>query len=72
MASLYNIIGIVYDSQGDSAKAIEHYEKSLAIRLKTLGAEHPNTKSVQGNLEVLRAKSTQSADGGDEPEESGE
>ena len=30
--------------------------KSLAIRMKVLGADHPDTKSTMGSLEVIEQK----------------
>jgi len=38
-------MAIVYSSQSDEAKVLEYYEKSSAIRLKTVGAEHPSVAS---------------------------
>jgi hypothetical protein len=42
------------ESQGDYAGAKPLYERSLAISEKALGAEHPSTKIIRGNLEALR------------------
>ena len=50
MADSYNNLGLVYGSQGDYHKAIEHHTKSLSIRLKTLGAEHPHVANSYNNL----------------------
>ena len=41
MASCYNNIGLVYANQGDYPKALEYYEKSLAIYLNVYGENHP-------------------------------
>lgn len=37
VATTYNNLGNVYQSQGDYAKALEYHEKALRIRLKVLG-----------------------------------
>ena len=58
MAASYHGLGNVYYRKGDYTKAIEYYEKSLAISLKTLGAEHPDTKNMQEWIDHLRAKSS--------------
>ena len=36
----YNNLGLVWNKKGEYDKAIEYFEKSLAIKLKTLGGEH--------------------------------
>ena len=46
----FNNIGGVYYSMGEYAKALENYEKSLAICLKVLGPEHPNTATSYNNI----------------------
>ena len=51
--SSYNNIGVVYYSQGDYDKALEYYSKTLAIREKVLGTEHPNTARSYGNIGVV-------------------
>jgi tetratricopeptide (TPR) repeat protein len=45
VATSYNNMGLVFDSQGDYPKALEYHEKSLEIRLSTLGADHPDVAS---------------------------
>jgi tetratricopeptide (TPR) repeat protein len=47
---LYNNIGILCKSKGDLDKAIEYYEKSLAIRLKNLVADHPDIAISYSNI----------------------
>lgn len=42
VATIYNNIGYIYNSQGDYAKALEYYNKSLEIRLLVLGERHPD------------------------------
>ena len=42
IAASYNNLGAAYDSKGNYERAIEYYEKSLAIRLKKLGSNHPD------------------------------
>ena len=50
MARSYNGLGSVYYSQSNYLKAIEYYEKALAIKLKALGAEHPDVAVSYNNL----------------------
>ncbi len=42
MASSLNNLGSAYNRKGDYNKAIEYYKKSLGIREKILGNEHPD------------------------------
>ena len=53
MATAYNNIGAVYDSQGDYDKALDHYCKSLDIRKEVLGTEHPVVASSYNNIGVV-------------------
>lgn len=50
VASSYNNFGITWDSKGNYDKALEYYEKCLAIRLKTLGGEHPDVATSYYNI----------------------
>jgi tetratricopeptide (TPR) repeat protein len=43
----------VYNNQGEYVKALEWYEKGLAIELKTLGPDHPSTATSYSNMAVL-------------------
>jgi len=52
----YNNMANVYRAQADNVKALEFYEKALTIRLKVLGAEHPRTKTVQENINIVKDK----------------
>ena len=45
-----NNIGAVYASKGEYDKALEHYQKALAIRLKQLGPEHPSVAISRNNI----------------------
>jgi tetratricopeptide (TPR) repeat protein len=49
----YSLLGIVYDSQGNFTKAIEYHEKSLEIKLKTFGEDHPNVANSYNNIGSL-------------------
>lgn len=50
--SLYlNEVGFVYNIIAQHEKAIEFYEKALAIKREFLGADHPSTKLTKNNLE---------------------
>ena len=40
----------VYYRQGEYTKALELYEKSLAIRLQSLGPDHPDTNDTYKNM----------------------
>ena len=42
--------GQKYGNKGDYDRAIEFYNKSLRIRLATLGEDHPHTAMAQNNL----------------------
>ena len=42
VATTYNNIGITWKNKGEYDKALEYYEKSLVIQLKTLGGEQPD------------------------------
>ena len=50
MATSYNNIGQVWHSKGEYDKALEYYEKGLAIYLKTLGGEHPDVATSYNNI----------------------
>ena len=57
MARSYNNIGLVYDNKGEYDKALEYYQKSLAIKLKQLGPEHPSVAISYHNMAyVYKAK----------------
>jgi tetratricopeptide (TPR) repeat protein len=43
-ASYHNIANM-YDSIGEYDKALSYYENALAIRLKTIGEDNPDTAS---------------------------
>ena len=46
-------IGNVFDSMGKPEKALENFDKSLAIKTKVLGCEHPNTATTQNNIGLV-------------------
>ena len=48
--SVYNNIGSVYKNNGNLDKALEYYEKDLAICEKVLGKEHPDTAASYNNI----------------------
>ena len=50
-ADSFGSLAIVYQSQGDYAKALDYYEKALSIKLKALGQEHLITKLIQRNIQ---------------------
>ena len=43
----------VYNKQGKYDKALEYYEKSLVIKLKKLGDDHPSVADTKYNLALL-------------------
>jgi tetratricopeptide (TPR) repeat protein len=50
MAGFYNNIGIIYQEQEKYVKALDFYEKSLAIRKKHLPSDHPDLGSSYNNI----------------------
>jgi hypothetical protein len=42
LSFLYNALGFTLDKAAQYAKALENYQKALAIQLKQLGAGHPS------------------------------
>ena len=50
----FNFIGLAYKKKGEYNSASDNYKKSLKIKLKTLGTEHPDTKSNEENLRILK------------------
>ena len=47
VARSYNNIGLVYDSQGDYAHALEYFQKALDIRRKVYGEGHPKVVKMK-------------------------
>ena len=43
----------MYREQGDYVKALEYYEKALAISERVLGKEHPDTAATYNNIAVV-------------------
>jgi hypothetical protein len=56
VAESYNNLGLVYDDQDNYDKAFEYHEKCLVIALKTVGAEHADTKNSQQWITNTRNK----------------
>ena len=50
VATSYNNIGLVYNSQGNYAKALEYCNKALEIRLSILGDRHPDVAMSYNNI----------------------
>jgi len=50
VASSYNNIGEVHRNKGEYDKALDHYQKCLAIELKQLGPEHPDVATSYNNM----------------------
>jgi len=49
----YNNIALVYDNQGEYPKALEWFQKALAICEKVLGKEHPDTAMTYNNIAMV-------------------
>tara|TARA_B100001123_G_scaffold393223_1_gene473057 strand:+ start:137 stop:1162 length:1026 start_codon:yes stop_codon:yes gene_type:complete len=49
-AFAYGLLGQAYYSKGEYDKALEYYEKDLAIGLNSLGAEHPDVANTYNNI----------------------
>ena len=52
-AGSYEGMAIIYSRQGRHAEALEHYEKSLAIRREVLGERHPFFGDTCYNMALL-------------------
>jgi hypothetical protein len=48
-----NNLALLLDAQGNYAAAEPLYRRAIAIFEKTLGPEHPDTKTARENLEIL-------------------
>jgi tetratricopeptide (TPR) repeat protein len=53
VANSYHNIGIILKNKGEYDKALEYYEKSLAIKLKTLGGEHTDVAHSYNNIGLI-------------------
>ena len=56
MADTYNNMAIVYDRQGHYERALEHYQKSLDIKIKVVGHDHKSVADSKYNLALLHKK----------------
>ena len=54
--SALNNFATIYEHTGRFDEAEPLYDQALAIHRRVLGAEHPNTKIMRGNYEVLLAE----------------
>jgi tetratricopeptide (TPR) repeat protein len=54
-ASILNEIGSSWAGKGDIARAREAYQRSIEVKEKVLGADHPSTLDAQRNLAMLLA-----------------
>jgi hypothetical protein len=61
VAIYVNNLGDVLRQLGDLAGAKAAFEHALDIFHRSLGAEHPNTKTVQNNLSYLNQQNPGSA-----------
>ena len=52
-ANIFNNLGLLFKAVGDYDRALNYFQKSLAISLKTLGEEHPSTAVSYNNLGLV-------------------
>ena len=52
-AGIYFNMAKIYKAKKDSARTKEYLEKAYAIFSKTLGPNHPDTKSTKTELDAL-------------------
>jgi len=53
---LFNYIANVYSNQGEYAKALKWHYKSLVIKEKVLGLEHPSTATAYNNIALVYSR----------------
>ena len=53
VATNYNNIGLLYEDQGDYAKALEYYNKALEISIQVLGEKHPDVAKCYNDLGII-------------------
>ena len=53
LAFLYNELGLALDHAAQYDKALENYQKSLAIKLKQLGPGHTDVATSYNNMAVV-------------------
>jgi hypothetical protein len=58
VATTLNNLPELYRKQGKYAEAEPLYHRSLAIREKALGPDHPDTRLVRSNLDALRSSTS--------------
>ena len=46
-------IGAVYNKMGENEKALGYYNKSLEIKIKVLGQDHPLAADTKNNIAVV-------------------
>lgn len=51
-AALNSIAGM-YESRGEYGKALEHYERALAMRIAALGPQHPDIANIYNNIAAV-------------------
>ncbi|OUL28003.1 tetratricopeptide repeat protein [Nostoc sp. RF31YmG] len=56
VATSYNNLAALYDSQGRYSEAEPLYQKALEIAKRSLGVNHPNTITFRENLQLLRER----------------
>ena len=53
LSHLNNQLGLALDNAGQYDKALEYYQKDLAILLKQLGPDHPDVANSYHNIAFL-------------------
>ena len=56
VAASYNNIGAVYMEQGRYQEALDHYQKSLDIKIKLVGHLHPDVATSYSNMAVVHGR----------------
>ncbi|OQY02505.1 MAG: hypothetical protein B6I26_00530 [Desulfobacteraceae bacterium 4572_130] len=49
----WNNLGLAWHSLGKYEKGIKYYEQALKVFEKLLGKDHPSTKTVKNNLDII-------------------
>ena len=54
MATTYNNLAYALYEKGDNAQALEYFHKALAIYQASLGKDHPQTRTIQENIDYIQ------------------
>ena len=56
ITTCYNNIGKVYCQKGDFDKALDYYQKALAIQQEVLGENNPSVQETQKAIDEVKQK----------------